>query len=810
MKQLQSQEPDIKMRDVERKVTEMRVLHRPPAIQRSFEAPVHELAPFPIPRLPLPLTSFVGRARELTIVGALLNRTDVRLVTLTGPGGVGKTRLALRVAEEWQAEFTDGVAYVPLADERDPDRLAAVVAESIGGFGQTTGDPADAVESYLASRAYLLILDNFEHLLEAAPVLARWLSHCPWLTILVTSRFCLRVSGEHEVAIRPLPLPVAETDCSLAALRAVPSVQLFLERAQAARSDFALNPANAAAIAALCSRLEGLPLAIELAAARMSHMGPGDLLERLGGRLPLLMDGPHDQPDRLRSLERAIAWSFDLLTTSEQILLQQLSVFAGGFDLDAAEAVAGIGSGTIDGIASLVNKSFLEAQEAKGVSRYTMLESIREFAALRLDAAADTNSIRDRHAAYFVELAEREDVSIWGGHGHRQSLDRLERDLANMRVALAWLDASGSGPALLRLAAALSGIWHYRSHWREARVWLNKGLLMGGASAPRARAIALAKLTVLDRDLLEGPDAAKAAEAVDIFRAIEDERGVGRSLLLASTLVASDDVGRQLALLEASEFHSTRARSPTSLGWVQLGYASLHRRTGDLSRAREHMREAVACFRQDEFLFGITCALIELAVIESKLGNRHCAANLFREAIGLWPETRSKELLFNAMSRIAEFAFVAGQMEAAVSLLSSLDALGQSASLQASPIVLERADHLRAQVITQLGEDRFAAAWAGGRQATVDRLITGAMDLLASIGTAASAGERPLGGLTEREGDVIRLLSQGKSNREIAAELSISESTAISHVRNILSKLGVSSRTAAAAWAIRHGFDQPL
>jgi non-specific serine/threonine protein kinase len=787
----------------------------------SHRRPIVSLSPEPLPfrrdesiepplaQLPLPLTSFVGRTSEVAAIGAMLDRPDVRLVTLTGPGGIGKTRLVVRVAEEWASAFTDGVAFVPLADVRDPDRMAAVVAETIGDFGLMAKDPVEAVQRFLADRVFLLILDNFEHLLRAAPILAQWLSHCPWLTILVTSRFRVRISGEHEIVVRPLPLPAAETTLSIDRLSGVPSIQLFVERAQAARADFALNTANSEAVATLCTRLEGLPLAIELAAARISHMGPRDLLERLMSGVPVLVDGPHDQPDRLRSLERAIAWSFDLLTTAEQDLLQRLSVFAGGFDLEAAEAIATTGAGTMDGIASLVNKSFLAPQDVDGFSRYTMLESIRGFAAARLDASGEMAAIRERHAMYFLELAERDDTSIWGGPGHRQALARLEIDLANFRVALAWLEGSGDGVSLLRLAAALSGIWHYRSHWQEARSWLTKGLFVGGDAVPKARAIGLAKLTVLNRDLAEGPDPVIAAEAVELYRLIEDDRGTGRTLYLLSTLIPAEDTDRKLALLEESRFYSTRAGSPTSLGWVDIELARLRWRAGDLDGARELVRESVAYFRDDDFPFGITCGLIELAVIEGELGDVAGAAGHLVEAIRLWPETRSKELLFNAMSRTADLACTLGNTEDATTLLSSLDVLGQSARLHASPSVLERAACVRARAMVQLSGSRFSAAWEQGRHATIDRMIADGLELLASIRAPTSIAQRPVGGLTIREMDVIRLVATGMSNREIARELSIGETTVISHVRSILSKLGLSSRTAAAAWAIRNGFDQP-
>jgi predicted ATPase len=377
----------------------------------------------------LPLTSLVGREREISDLHDLLVCSAVRLVTLTGAGGAGKTRLARRVAADVSGRFADGWRFVSLAPIRAADLVVPAIARALGIPEATRASVLDHLIASLAARQFLLVLDNFEQVLEAGPAVAELLTACPRLTLLVTSRIALHLSGEHEVAVPPLPFPDAAGAWTAEQIARCDAVRLFVERAQAVQSDFALTPANAADIARICARLDGLPLAIELAAARVKLLPLPALVRRLDRRLPLLIGGPRDAPARLRTMRDAIAWSYDLLDTPDRRLFRRLAVFANGFTLAAAARIAepdGSASSTmLDGIASLVDQSLVvpvptsvdaSAGEATVEPRFTMLETIREFALERLAESGEEPATRRAHAEYFRELAECAEPELRGAH----------------------------------------------------------------------------------------------------------------------------------------------------------------------------------------------------------------------------------------------------------------------------------------------------------------------------------------------------------------------------------------------------------
>lgn len=783
-------------------------------------------------------------------------------MTLTGPGGVGKTRLGIEVAKELAGEFADGVHFVSLAAVRNPDLVVSTVAQELGLKEVGERSLFERLKAHLRDKRQLLFLDNFEHVASAAPTVAEIPEACPKLNILVTSRAALRLSGEHEYPLPPLQLPSSQETPNLEELGNYEAVAFFVERARSARPDFELTGENARTVAEICTRLDGLPLAIELAAARIKLLPPEAMLARLEHTLPLLTGGWLDLPVRQRTLQSTLRWSHELLDEGEQRLFRRLSVFVGGCTLHAAEAVCDTAdrppAETLEKLEGLIEKSMLQREEGVNTDqpRFTMLETIQEYASERLKSSGEEEAIWWAHAGYYRALAEEAEPRLTTAE-QVAWLGRLEADHNNLRAALRYLAGRKEAEEALRLAAALWRFWYLRGHLTEGRRWLEETLALsrrGTAAVPAVlRAKALGGLgylswsqgdfdrakTLFEESLAlsrkEGEEREAAAalnglgrvasyargdhamartfheEALAIHRKLGNRWGIAKSLYFSGVAAAfQEEYAAAYPLLdEALEtFREVGDREGIADSLGVMGMMALSR--GDHEEARSLVEEAREVMESLGDRPGIIKALSVLGDIFLNQGNPGAARNLYERALAILKDLEDEWWIAWCLEGVAGVAAIQQQSTRAARLFGAAQAFRDEIGAPRPPAYRSYYERNVAVTRNLLDEAAFAAAWEEGQAMTSGQAIEHALEqpTVPEVPESTVSEKIPSTDstdLTDREVEVLRLVADGLTDGQVAEKLYISHRTVGNHLRSIYDKLDVPSRAAAAREAVERG-----
>ena len=741
---------------------------------RLAESPTRLSEPRPN-NLPTQRTAFIGREREEAALRQLLSRSDARLVTLTGPGGIGKTRLALQVAAEIAGGFPGGVCFVPLSAVAEHGLIATTIAQALGAREVANQSPQESLKECLGglNQPVMLLLDNFEHLIAAAPVIAQLLTIAPQLKIVVTSQAPLHVYGEHEFPVPPLALPDPKSMPPLEVLSHLPAVALFVERARAVKHEFALTKENAPTVAAICARLDGLPLAIELAAARIKLLSPPSMLTRLESRLNLLTGGARDLPSRQQTLRGTVEWSYSLLNPEEQTLFRRLAVFTGGCTLEGVEAVCDtkgdLGIDVLDGMTSMVDKSLTQhVEQADTETRFRMLSTIREYALERLTESQDEAVTRRAHAAYYLVLAEEgaQDVAA-----HSEWLDRFEIEHDNFRMALDYLIKTGDAEWGLRLGAALFRFWETREYHTEGRDTITRLLaLEGSATRPKLQArllfaaavlsgeqgdyaraqqlfeenletcvelkdnrgvaVALNALAVNARDRGDFPLSALLFErCVAIWKDLGDSADLARALSnLASVMKLQGEYARASSLYDECLAMFRKAGDEAGVAWTLNYQGDVAREKADFLAARSFCEQSLAAFRQLRDGWGIASALSDLACLSCDQGNNAESRRLYGESIKMFQELGHKRGIARVLEYLAANAAAQSNAVESLHLAGTAAALRQRLGVPLAPAEAPRLEKALEFARRTLGNAAGTTAWMEGWSMPVEQAVREALN----------------------------------------------------------------------------------
>lgn len=811
--------------------------------------------------LPNPLSTFIGRDQEIGRVRQLL--ADHRLVMLTGAGGNGKTRLSLKVAGELLDQFKNGIWFVELASIFDPVLIPQTIA-SVLELREPSGQTyTEVLIDHLASRRMLLLLDNCEHLVAGVARLTETLlQSCPELKILGTSREVLGITGEAAFTVPPLTLPDQQPWKdpgsaleSLKLYQSCESVQLFVARARTFSFDFELTPENGPWVAEICRHLDGMPLAIELAAARLRSLSVQQIAQRLNDRFHLLTSGSRTAPLRQQTLEATLDWSYDLLTETEQIVLLRISVFAGGAALAATERVcAGEGveaDGVLDALSHLVEKSLVMADKSgRGEMRYRLLETIRQYALTKLVETGHADEVKNFHLNYYLRWAEEAELHL-NGVDQLSWLEQYEADHDNLRAALEWCRVAGDRADLgLRLAVACGLFWRLRGYLSEGRAHISAALsssgppqdsepyaqaLYWGASLaylqsdyPATRSLGLESLTIWNKlkprhksglaatfDLLgelatEEGDYENAPmllqQALEIYRELQDENGIAdMHMQLGWAYMRMGKYDQVSAHMEEALAIYRKTGNVLRMGFILGGLGELDIRQGQYERAVRLLEESLAVRQEHGHKWGMGTSLGSLGWVALRQRDYSRMKTLLGESLSIRMEISDRGGIAWCLEKLAEGKYEQSLMDEAAKIFGHAQALRAPIGSVIDPADQEEYDRLITGLRSSLGEKAFTALWGEGASMPLDQIVDLALSGSESATGAARAEKDKYGGLTRREREVAALIAKGKSNREIAESMTVGVKTIETYVTRILHKLNFDSRVQVATWAVEKG-----